>query len=332
MSTPLIDKALLPEHEDLLNTINAFGYAIAFIIQSYIAGLLFFKLRRLKSKIDRRLIFLFSLSFALALLFTISCIGISVFYVVYGWPHPTIKYSISISNFFLWFSFSILLLILVTRLYLTFRETILKMKKRTIIIFIIIFLFLFVSNVVVGVGNALYVHGYETIGWQMGWSGVFSSLFFYVVGSALCVGLYASNLSTNAKWVADSISKEGETAETISLNRRQLRLLSLSAKYMLLFFTGISSTILTFALIRIVSYKSRGAFASFDLSVNLWCLYLQFFFAEKQYQKCCGCLDSRCRAVQENRIKKIMHKEHLELEKEKARLSSAEQENLVQRR
>ena len=168
MPTPVIDTAFLPEHENLINTINAVGYAFAFIIQCYIGGLLYLKLRRSESKINPRLIFLFILSAALALLFTVGCIGISVFYVVYGWPHPTIKYSISITGFFLWSFLSILLLSLVIRLYLTFHETALKMNKRTITIFIIIFVFMFVANIVVGVGHALYVHGYETIGWQLG--------------------------------------------------------------------------------------------------------------------------------------------------------------------
>ena len=329
MSTPLIDKAFLPEHEHLINTVNAFGYAIAFIIQCYIAGLLYSRLHGSESNINPRLIFLFSLSFALALLFTICCIVISVFLVVYGWPHPTIKYSISVSCFFLLFSFSILLLSLVTRLYVTFRETIFKMNKRTITIFIIIFLFLFVANIVAGLGNALCVHGYETIGWRLGWAGVFSSLFFYVVGSALSVRLYASNLSANAKRQAGTIHGDIEKAETVSLNHRQLRLLNVSAKCILLFFIGISSTVLTFALIRIVSYRARGAFSAFDLSVNLWCLYLQFAFAEKQYQKCCGCLDSRCRATQVNRIKRIIHNEHLEMQREKDQMSRAESQNLL---
>ena len=323
MSTPLIDKAFLPEHENLINSINAFGYVIAFIIQCYIGGLLYSKLRRSGSKINPKLVFLFTLSAAFALLFTISCILIAVFLVVYGWPHLTIKYSISISSFFFWFFLSILLLTLFTRLYLTFRETIWKMNRRMITIFIIIFVFLFVSNIVAGLGNALYVHGHETVGWQLGWAAAYPSLFFYVVGSALCVRLYTSNLSANAKWQAESIEKEIERAESVSLNRRQLRLLNLSAKYILLFFLAVSSSIFSLALIRFVSYRARGAFASFDLCVNLWCLYLQFAFAEKQYQKCCGCLDSRCRAKQVNRIKKIMHKEHMELKREKDRISSA---------
>ena len=198
----------------------------------------------------------------------------------------------------------------------------LGMNKRMIVIFIIICVFFFVSNVVVGVGSTLYVHGHETIGWQLGWAAMFSSLFFYIVGSALCVRLYALNLFVNAKWQAMSIREGSENAETVSLNRRQLRLLSLSAKYILLFFIAISCTILCVALMRIVSHHLRDAFFVLDLCVNLWCLYLQFAFAEKQYQKSCGCLDSRCRALQVNRIKNIMHNEHLEMQREKARMSS----------
>merc|ERR1719244_876376 len=100
-------------------------------------------------------------------------------------------------------------------------------------------------------------------------------------------------------------------ADSVSLNRHQQKLLELSAKYFLLFAISILTTVLNYGLMFVVSTQLYGLFVSFDLCINLFCLYLQFAFADGHYKKCCFCLDSRCRKATSNRMKRAIHRNAL---------------------
>merc|ERR1711879_626419 len=52
----------------------------------------------------------------------------------------------------------------------------------------------------------------------------------------------------------------------------------------------------------------RPCFFSIDFCVNLWCMYLQFAFAETSYQRCCGWCDIRCKRCGLKRSRKIIYK------------------------
>ena len=230
----------------------------------------------------------------------------------YG-SHPVIKILMSISIFLWWFFLYILLLTLITRLYVTFLGSALEITTYTIYIFAFILACLFVLNIVIGIGYILFIYDNDGIGWTIYLCSGYPGLFLYIVGSALSVRLYVKNLSVVAHKQMSSHRDLTPRAEDLLLNSRQMRLLNLSAKYILLFFIAILSTNLSTACIILVSWESRGSFTAIDFTINLLCLYLQFAFAADDYKKCCGSLDSYCRTVVSNRMKRIMHKESLEM-------------------
>lgn len=329
MSISVIDDAFIPEHLNTIKIVKVVGMGLAVIIQLFIGILTYSKIRRSDSRTGWQLPFLFFLSFVFALLFTIGGMISNLFWVLYG-SHPAISVATSAVPFFYCFFLLSLLGTLVTRLYVTFQGTGLQMSMGTIFILTVIMVTDLISVICVCVGHTLIVFGMEDIGWILTYptSGLF--FFLYITGSALSVRLFVANLSKIAKMQRCSQDDASPKAQDTSLNSKQLTLLNLAAKYILLFFVEIMSTLLTYFLIIMLSFECRGLFMSVDLCVNLWCLHLQFALAKKHYQKCCGCLDSCCKAVVLRRTKKAIHKELLHVQAELAiEMSSASETHSV---
>ena len=308
MSIPLIDSAFLPEFEYELYIIETSGIGLALFIQLYIGALAYSKTSRSESIHDRHLVFLFFLSFVCAVLCTGLLVTAHVIYISYD-SHPAYAVTITIVPIFYSFFCDIVLLTLVTRLYLTFRATALQMTANTVYLFSILFMLLVVLNILSVVGNTFIVYDEEDIGWLPYVTANVLGLFVYVAGCALAVGLFVTNLSNIAKTQAETC---------VDLSPKQRTLLHLSAKYILLFFVASLSTGFTVFFSYIVSFEFRGLFASVDMSVSFLCLYLQFGFAEENYQKWCGCLDSRSRMVVEKRAERDMQRESVTMHKELA--------------
>merc|ERR1719192_905353 len=91
---------------------------------------------------------------------------------------------------------------------------------------------------------------------------------------------------------------------------------------MMLFGFAIGSTILFLVFMISAFLDFRGPFVAVDSCINLWCLYLQFAFATKQYTKCCGWCDKRCRDWGVKRTKKIILKHSMEISMQNARKES----------
>ena len=272
------------------------------IVQSSIALLTCSKLRQSGSKVCttlESLFFIFYISSTLFLMFTILLLS----------QMGGILEHFGIPGALLWFiTLFLVQLTLVIRLYISFDGSSLAMTKNTVIIFALIFVF---ELVIMLTASVLLYSRYTNIAMPL----TFLFVFLYFVGSALAVRLFVVNLSKVAQMQKSSQRQVTPTAVDISLNSKQKIVLHLAAKYILLFFVAISSTILSISLFAIWSNSVLIVFGPFllsvDLSVNLWCLYLQFAFAKKHYQKCCGCLDSRCRNIVENRVKRKQHKDSL---------------------
>merc|ERR1712187_74826 len=75
---------------------------------------------------------------------------------------------------------------------------------------------------------------------------------------------------------------------------------------MILFASAIISSVVFMMLSFTVNYESglRGVFYVADLTVNLWCIYLQFSFAKDHYQRCCGFCGKLCR---KDRTQQMIH-------------------------
>ena len=307
MSIPLIDDILFAENENLPIIISAFGTGIALIFQFSIGILAYTEKRRSKSDIPNVFMALFIFSFTLAFLCTSGRVAASAIYLHYGSSHSALSFITSITNFCYGSFLFILLLTLVVRLYIAFQGSALEMTTNQVHTFIFLFVLSFILMILACVGYTLYFYGENEIGWILYLSGGASAVFLYVVGCALAVRQFVMNLSQLAKFTMSS--QTNLSAEDVALNSKQQKLLHLSAKYVLLFFVAILSTLLTAFLFFVVSHYLAGLFTCIDLCANLLVLYLQFAFAAKQYQTCCGCLDSRCRAVVVKRTKRELQKE-----------------------
>ena len=299
---------------------------IAVILQSCIAATTYSKIRQTESTKRRELPALFLFAFISGLIFTTGAIISNLMWILYG-SHPAISVATVTVPFFYCFFMITLLCTLVTRLYVTFQASSLRMTKTTVYTFVIIFALLFIAAILVCTGHAflVYKYGGDVIGELVVYP--MAALFYilYVIGSALSVRLFVVNLSKIAKMQRSSLSEcsISPKAKDMSLNSKQLNLLHLSAKYILLFFVAIASTLLAYLLIIVLSFECRGLFMSFDLCINLFCLYLQFAFAKMHYKRCCGWLDARCRSMVLKRAKKVMHREAIRMQAALAEVSSA---------
>ena len=282
------------------------------MIQVYIGVLAYSKLHRSDSIIHRALVFVFCLSFTCTLLYTILLGTVIVLHMSNG-LNAAIQIGYSIS-FFFYIAFGVILLLnLVIRLYLTFKQSALAMSNHTVSLFVVVFTTLLISGMLFVVGFTLFNCGQE-FGWIFYLSTLFPHFLLYATGCALAVRLFVRNLSSVAKMQLSSPCSVNP--EDISLNHQQQKLLYLSAKYILLFFVTILSSALTVVLTLIVSSKCSGLFMSVDCCVNLLCLHLQFAFATKHYQKCCGIFDSQCRSLVVKRAKRDLHREILSSQRE----------------
>ena len=317
MSFPFIVDALWEQNDELTAIINMSGVGIIIIVQLYIGALAYRKIRRNESKISRELVFLFFLCVACGLL-RAGC-------DVTGWiiqlssnslPLITIAWACGalFNNLF----YLLLLFVLVLRLHLTFKGTSLRMSKHSIYFFAIMFVVLFLLSIVFAVGVCFFKLN-DQIGWILILSAIIPGAFLYICVCALAVRFFVNDLSMIAKMQNRSQQDVTARAGDISLNGKQLKLLNLAAKYILLFFVAILSTIFSYFLVFIVSWIFSAMLSSIDLCVNLLCLYLQFAFAANHYGKCCGCLDSRCRAMVLERTKTEIHKESLSVPKMSSR-------------
>lgn len=315
MSLPLLDNAFLPEYQDVFDIIEISVAGIALIIQLCIGALAYWKLRRSESRISVELVSLFFIAGSCALLYTgVSIVSVAL-HLVYGLK-PVVKVGYAICSALYVFFDLILLLTFVARLYYVFKQSALRMSKQTVYLYVVLFVVLFILFILGIVGFTLRMFGNEQIGWPLTLFAMISGLSVYAVSCAVAVRLFVINLSTAAKMQISSQRNVSVQPKDFSLNDKQQTLLHLSAKYVLLFVVAILSSISCFFFIVILSREFGSLFVSIDLCVNLWCLYLQFAFAANEYQRCCVFLDSRCRSLEVNRMKRIIHKDSLSVKSE----------------
>jgi len=141
---------------------------------------------------------------------------------------------------------------------------------------------------------------------------VFLILFF--IGSAMAVYFFVSNLSKLAQSRRQTITKMNVTKEEIHLDKVQLQLVHLAARYVLLYGIASSSSLLFTgcSLVLTLGGNMEDIPVQIDCCINLLCLYLQFGIARNHYQFCCGRLDGICRKVISKRTRGSIHKLSME--------------------
>ena len=168
---------------------------------------------------------------------------------------------------------------------------------------------MFILDMLLVIGGILRYFGNYAFGSILFLFASCSGSFLYVVGCALAVHQFTMNLTKISKMQAGSHREFCQNPEDFSLSDKQLTLLHWSAKHILMFFIAILSTVLNVVLFFIVSSECGCVFTSIDYRINLFGLYVQF--AEHPYLKCCGCLDSRWRAMILNLARRDILKEFL---------------------
>ena len=264
---------------------------------------------------------LFILSFILAILMTIAVVVVLTFGIREMVTDAHIPDDVFIvCDFLFWFSylcfFITLLATLVTRLYVTFQDSAMRMARNTLYLFGVIFVLLFLLSIAFAIVLAQQYSGdifNESNILQHRMFVVIPFLCLYFIGSAAAIWLFVVNVLhlTTLQYRSGTLCNSSVSMNDITLNGRQQKILHLSAKYVSLFCVASLSTFISV----VFSFGNRrfnrfiAIFLSVDLSVNLLCLYLQFAFASEHYRKCCCCWDSCCRAMVQRKAKRLILRE-----------------------
>jgi len=190
---------------------------------------------------------------------------------------------------------------LILRLNVAFKGTIYKMNKRQQTGYLIVFIYLVLNAFATSVCQLLLLDGQElapSIWFQFGLGTAFMAVFAVSAMFAVCT--FLKNVFILGKSRTVKQIKPFCEEEPIGLNQMQIKLMHLSAKYVSLFLlASLSSAISMFS----GFYESASDLRislfllPVDCSVNLLCIYLQYAFAEKHYNRYCGKLDSCCKRV-----------------------------------
>ena len=267
--------------------------------------------------IHRKINMAFNVCFMLCLL--LACANnvssLSLLFTFEYWDVEVIRNDIGLSTvFFINFMsigcfFLSILAIFVLKLYLTFKESAYRMSSLMIIVFSVIMCIMFICILLISsfffwVPFSVWFWAHNTL--------VVLCATLYLVGCVLAVYFFISNLSKLAKARRISLYKSKVRQEDIKLNPQQQQLSDIA--YMMLFVIEIGSTIFNMILILAVNVTSglRVTMFSIDAFVNLFCIYLQFAFAENHYRKCCGYCDRRFRGAIAMRTRTVIYKHKLE--------------------
>jgi len=304
MALPLIDTAFVEEYRDIMNTVEISGVAIALTFQLCLGVLVFHQIRH-HSTAGQTLKFMFAVSWFSACSHATCNIAGNVLYFM---SSPDQIYAIYAEYAFFSLFMQVFLATLVLRLYVTFKSSMFKMGKQTICLFAVTFVILFILSMLVLIGWILVFNfGRDDIGWTIANYSDIAFVILYVIASFFAVRFFVINLKKLAIMRVESQSKATASADAISFDEQQQKLLDLSAKYILLFVVAVLSSGFNYVFMYVVSLEMAGLLVAIDFCINLFCLYLQFAFAGGHYKKCCFCLDARCSAVVSKRTKRAIH-------------------------
>ena len=202
--------------------------------------------------------------------------------------------------------FIFLLLTLVLRLRLTFNKFIYRMSQRTYYMFVGIICSMFamvcLAAVIMVVDGLLYLF----------FAVYLPFLFMFLIGSALAVYFFVSNLSKLAKSRMNSMKNINISADDISLDKSQQKLVDLAARYLLLFGIATFSSMLFTVGGIFIAFGILEVLITIDFCINLFCMALQFGFAQNVYLRCCRCLDKLCRRAMSKRTRSSIHRLSIE--------------------
>ena len=215
---------------------------------------------------------------------------------------------------------------LILRLFVSFRRSAFKMTTGEQRGYIAVFIYLLLNAFATSVCQLLMLVGMgltPSIWFQFALGIAFMVVFAVSALVALCT--FTSNVFALSKLRTEKQIEPFREEEPIGLNRMQQNLLDLSARYVLLFVVAsLSSAVTMFSgFYESVSDLRISLFlVPIDCCINVICIYLQYAFAEDQYQKYCGKLDCSCKRMMTagwiQSIHRMRREEwHLELQRKK---------------
>ena len=270
--------------------------SIALIVQLIIGITALIKMAR-RRNINRTVVILFILSAICACIYTATS---------FSYEGPL--WIELISAICLGLFFVMLLGTLITRFYIIFKDSPYRMSSTLICVFSVMMILGSIGWII---SSVLYVYGDPILLMN------YSVALLYIIASALSVRFFVSNLSQMTKARETTLRNLNLDQKDIELDRQQQQLSDLAAKYMMLFAMAMVSTIVLNILALFVNRASglRHPIWALDMCLNLWCLYLQFYFAERHYKKCCGRCDWKCRGFISARTKSVIRRHSIAMKK-----------------
>eukprot|EP01084_Bolivina_argentea_P111070 198282_1 len=267
---------------------------------------------------------------------------ISITLCAYGHPY-TSGNIIVLQAWLICITILCILLTLLFRLYYTFKDTIyaLKplMKYTLIILYSLLILVSFFNLMIMSYAyvNRDTINLSELFDVGVIWLGAIMGL-IYIITTVIAVWQFAQKLMKLAETRATSIEilKHGPNANgiklhkipsidsipSIQLNKEQIKLIEHTTKYIGLLSIGIVTSIFTMTVLMASGnafgenwdmkwFQIAYIFVSFDATINTICLYLQYAFAKKYYEKYCKCIHLCWKYMLTQEAEKSLSKKYL---------------------
>ena len=196
---------------------------------------------------------------------------------------------------------------LLCRLHTTFKDTVHRMSHHLRIIFVVLFAIM-VLLCIISMAISPFVSE-----WYHDWPLLIVAAILYFVTATYACARFARNLLKMAKSRAKSPINAlgGQIQRTLTLNPSQLRYVDMTSKYVLLFIVSSFSTFVALIILLLEVIPDLGiqvtmVVAGIDGFVGHSCIFLQYAFAAKLYNRLCGRLDKMLKVIVGQRMLKIM--------------------------
>eukprot|EP01084_Bolivina_argentea_P213655 362793_1 len=197
---------------------------------------------------------------------------------------------------------------LLARLWTTFDDSIFRMGKTARVIFIMIYILivftclgiitLFCITLVSLKSEEEQWDEYQDIYLWL----VLMIWILYILAAMWAVYMFCRNILSLAELRRGSQIDvmQGNSPSNVKLNAFQLKMISLSSKYVALFTIAAVASLIVMIFwayqgLEILSVPTICTLAGVDACINILCLYLQYSFAQKYYNKYCGLIEICCK-------------------------------------
>ena len=224
-----------------------------------------------------------------------------------------------IANSVFLFSYLVLLLgiqnIFLFRLHYTFRESVHRLTSNQLRILSILFISMNIFACACFVFYNLYLFdpaNFSQFGYLLMFvaSGIGGLL--YIIATIYELYLFAKKLLILTQTSATSM-KNVMDENALKLNKTQTKLLDRTSRYVSLIILAMISSFIT--IILFISLNTPAIiFSFFDCTVNVICLYLQYPFATKYYDKYCGWINKCLNKILTNNVQKNLERKYRDSE------------------